>query len=293
MNKSILLIGSNGQVGQELQHILQPYGNIITVARPTIDLTQPDTIREVIRENQPQIIINAAAYTAVDKAESEPELASAINAIAPGIMGEEAAKLGSFLIHISTDYVFDGNHSRPYQETDATNPINVYGRTKLAGEQAVQNTSSQYLILRTAWVYGTFGKSNFVKTMLRLGTQRPELRVVADQIGSPTWAKDIAKAIAQIIPKLSSEIVGIYNYTNSGVASWYDFAVTLVEEAQQLGYNLNVQRTVPISTAEYPTPAHRPSYSVLSTAKIAKVLETHPPHWRLSLKQMLTELKTG
>ncbi|MBD2771079.1 dTDP-4-dehydrorhamnose reductase [Iningainema tapete] len=293
MNKSILLIGSNGQVGQELQHVLQPYGNIITVARPTIDLTQPDTIREVIRENQPQIIINAAAYTAVDKAESEPELASAINATAPGIMGEEAAKLGSFLIHISTDYVFDGNHSRPYQETDATNPINVYGRTKLAGEQAVQNTSSQYLILRTAWVYGTFGKSNFVKTMLRLGTQRPELRVVADQIGSPTWAKDIAKAIAQIIPKLSSEIVGIYNYTNSGVASWYDFAVTLVEEAQQLGYNLNVQRTVPISTAEYPTPAHRPSYSVLSTAKISKVLETHPPHWRLSLKQMLTELKTG
>ncbi|MEH2437887.1 MAG: dTDP-4-dehydrorhamnose reductase [Nostoc sp.] len=293
MSKLILLIGSNGQVGKELQQILPYYGDIISVERPIVDLAQPDTIRNVIRSKQPQIIINAAAYTAVDKAESEPELASAINAIAPLIIAQESQKLGAFLIHISTDYVFDGNRYRPYQETDATNPLSVYGKTKLAGEEAIRETCADYLILRTAWVYGTFGKSNFVKTMLRLGAERQEIRVVADQIGSPTWAQDIATVIAQTIPQLTPEISGSYHYTNSGIASWYDFAVAIFEEAQQLGFPLKVERIVPITTAEYPTPALRPAYSVLACEKISAILETHPPHWRQRLRQMLTDLKIG
>ncbi|MBD2683020.1 MULTISPECIES: dTDP-4-dehydrorhamnose reductase [Nostoc] len=290
MSKSILLIGSNGQVGQELQQILPShYGNVISVARPIVDLTEPDTLRNVIRSNQPQIIINAAAYTAVDKAESESEQAYAINATAPLILAEESQKLGAFLIHISTDYVFDGNGCRPYQETDATNPLSVYGKTKLAGEQAIRENCTHHLILRTAWVYGNFGKSNFVKTMLRLGGQRPELRIVADQIGSPTWAKDIATVIAEIIPNLSLDIAGTYHYTNSGVASWYDFAIAIFEEAQQLGFPLKVENIIPITTPEYPTPARRPPYSVLACGKISALLGTHPPHWRQRLCQMLKD----
>ncbi|MDZ8183310.1 MAG: dTDP-4-dehydrorhamnose reductase [Nostoc sp. ChiSLP02] len=288
-NKSILLIGSNGQVGQELQQILSSYGNVISAARPILDLAEPDTLRSIIRSKQPQIIINAAAYTAVDKAESESELATAINATAPLILAEESEKLGAFLIHISTDYVFDGNGCRPYQETDATNPLSVYGKTKLAGEQAIQENCTHHLILRTAWVYGNFGKSNFVKTMLRLGAERPELRVVADQIGSPTWAKDIAATIAETIPHLSLDIAGTYHYTNSGVASWYDFAVAIFEEAQQQGVPLKVENVIPITTPEYPTPARRPPYSVLACGKISTLLGKYPPHWRQRLRQMLTE----
>ncbi|MEH1842479.1 MAG: dTDP-4-dehydrorhamnose reductase [Nostoc sp.] len=293
MSKSILLIGSNGQVGKELQQILPSYGDIISVERPTVDLAQPDTLRKVIRSKQPQIIINAAAYTAVDKAESEPELASAINAIAPLIIAQESQKLGALLIHISTDYVFDGNGYRPYQESDPTNPLSVYGKTKLAGEKAIQETCAYHLILRTAWVYGTFGKNNFVKTMLRLGAERQEIRVVTDQIGSPTWAQDIATVIAQMIPQLTLKISGSYHYTNSGIASWYDFAVAIFEEAQQLGFPLKVERIIPITTAEYPTPARRPAYSVLACGKISAILGTYPPHWRQRLRQMLQDWVLG
>ncbi|MBD2508066.1 dTDP-4-dehydrorhamnose reductase [Nostoc muscorum FACHB-395] len=293
MTKSILLIGSNGQVGKELEQTLSSYGDVTSVARPIVDLAQPDNLRNFIRAKQPQIIINAAAYTAVDKAESEPELAIAINATAPLIIAQESQKLGAFLIHISTDYVFDGNGYRPYQETDVTNPLSVYGKTKLAGEEAIRETCAHHLILRTAWVYGTFGKSNFVKTMLRLGAEREELRVVADQIGSPTWAQDIAAVIAQTIPQLTPEISGTYHYTNSGVASWYDFAVAIFEEAQQLGFPLKVERIVPITTAEYPTPASRPAYSVLACGKISAILGTYAPHWRQRLRQMLRDLKIG
>ncbi|MBO3462341.1 dTDP-4-dehydrorhamnose reductase [Aetokthonos hydrillicola Thurmond2011] len=290
MSKKILLIGSNGQVGKELLQILEPYENVIPITRSTVDITQSSSLCGVIREHQPEIIINAAAYTAVDKAESEPELAKTINGLAPGILAEEAEKLGAFLIHISTDYVFDGESSHPYRETDPTNPLSVYGETKLMGEQAIEKSCADHFILRTAWVYGTYGKSNFVKTMLRLGAEREEIRVVTDQIGSPTWARDIADAIAQIIPKFSSEIAGIYHYTNSGVASWYDFAITIFEEAQHLGFPLKVKRVIPITTSEYPTPARRPSYSVLSCGKISSILGIHPPHWRLSLRQMIQEL---
>jgi dTDP-4-dehydrorhamnose reductase len=290
MSKLILLIGSNGQLGKELQQSLSTYANVISVARPTVDLAQPDTVYNLIREKQPQIIINAAAYTSVDKAESEPELAKAINTIAPQILAQEAKKQQAFLIHISTDYVFDGNSCRPYQETDKTNPLSIYGQTKLAGEEAIRETYIHHLILRTAWVYGTFGKSNFVKTMLRLGREREEIRVVADQIGSPTWARDIAETITKLIPLLNSEIAGTYHYTNSGVASWYDFAVAIFEEAQELGFPLKVQRIVPITTSEYPTPARRPAYSVLACAKITETLGNYAPHWRQRLRKMLKEL---
>jgi dTDP-4-dehydrorhamnose reductase len=310
MNKPILLIGSNGQLGKEMQQLLTPRGNIIAIARSNADLTQPDSLRQIIREVQPQIIINAAAYTAVDKAESEPELATAINATAPGIIAVESQKLGAFLIHISTDYVFDGNNNRPYQETDVTNPLNVYGETKLAGEQAIRSNCTHHLILRTAWVYGIFGKSNFVKTMLRLGAEREEIRVVADQIGSPTWARDIAEVISSLIqssltqnPSIQNpksqiqnstfpELGNTYHYTNSGVGSWYDFAIAIFEEAQQLGFPLKVQRTIPITTAEYPTPAHRPAYSVLGCSKISAMhLQSPPPHWRQRLRLMLKDWK--
>lgn len=289
MNESILLLGSNGQVGQELQKTLAPKHKIIALARPEIDLTQPDSLRQIIRKIQPDIIINAAAYTAVDKAETEPELATAINATAPQIIAEESQKLGSFLIHISTDYVFDGQQSHPYQESDATNPVSTYGKTKLAGEIAIQQIHPHHIILRTAWVYGTYGKSNFVKTMLRLGAERLEMRVVADQIGTPTWAQDIADVITQMIPQLKPEIAGTYHYTNSGVSSWYDFAVAIFEESQQLGFPLKVQQVIPITTAEYPTLAIRPAYTVLACAKISQVLGTYPPHWRQRLRLMLKD----
>ena len=194
------------------------------------------------------------------------------------------------MIHISTDYVFDGKTNHPYGENDSTNPLSVYGKTKLAGEEGIRSNCNNYLILRTAWVYGSFGKSNFVKTMLRLGAQKPELRVVADQIGSPTWAKDIAQIIAGLIPK-TSRIIGTYHYTNSGVASWYDFAVAIFEEAKQLGFPLKIEQVIPITTSEYPTPATRPGYSVLNCGKISSLMESYPPHWRQSLREMLQEFQ--
>ena len=291
MNKSILLIANNGQVGTELQNILSSDYQVIGLARPEIDLTQGHNLRQIIQAVKPEIIINAAAYTAVDKAESEAEIAHEVNAIAPQIIAEESQKLGSFLIHISTDYVFDGNSNYPYQETDITNPLSMYGKTKLAGEMAIQQACADYIILRTAWVYGTYGKGNFVKTMLRVGKDRLEVRVVADQIGSPTWAHDIADTISKIIPQLTSEISGIYHYTNSGVASWYDFAVAIFEEAQKLGFPVQINQVIPITTPEYPTLAKRPAYSVLACRKISQLLGTYPPHWRQRLILMLKELK--
>lgn len=289
--KRILLLGAEGQLGRELQPVLAPLGEVVSWGREALDLSQTDVIAPAIAQLQPDIIINAAAYTAVDRAETELDLAMAINATAPQKMAEVAAELGAFFIHVSTDYVFDGIQSQPYLETALTNPLNVYGRSKLVGEEAIRATWEQHLILRTAWVYGTQGKSNFVKTMLRLGGERPEVRVVADQIGAPTWAGQIAQAIAQLMPQLNSAIAGTYHYTNSGVASWYDFAIAIFEEAQQLGWQLQVERVVPITTADYPTPAQRPAYSVLSCGKISSVLGTAAPHWRQGLRQMLRQLR--
>ncbi|MBD1938837.1 dTDP-4-dehydrorhamnose reductase [Microcoleus sp. FACHB-68] len=288
--RRILITGINGQLGQELQRTLAPVADVTGAGRDTLDLADPDLVRRFVGDLKPDVIVNAGAYTAVDKAESEPEQATAINATGPGILAKEAQRLGVRLIHISTDYVFDGENSRPYLETDPTNPLGAYGQSKLAGEEAIGAAGGHPIILRTAWVYGVGGKSNFVKTMLRLGAEREELRVVADQVGSPTWTGDLANAIAQLISQMSPEIAGIYHYTNSGVASWYDFAVAIFEEAKALGFPLKVQRVIPITTAQYPTPARRPAYSVLSCAKITAVLGTYPPHWREGLRKMLAEL---
>jgi dTDP-4-dehydrorhamnose reductase len=290
MTKRILVTGIHGQLGQELKQTLSPLGEVIGVGRETMELTQPTSICQVIADAKPDLIVNAAAYTAVDKAETELELAHGINAIAPTIMAQEAQKLGATLLHVSTDYVFDGQKNTPYLEDDRTNPLSVYGKSKLAGEEGIKQACQSYIILRTAWVYGTYGKSNFVKTMLRLGKEREEIRVVVDQVGSPTWAKDIADAIAQLGQKNEPSATGIYHFTNSGVASWYDFAIAIFEEAKQLGFPLKVEQVMPITTSDYPTPAKRPAYSVLSGKKISAVLGTHSPYWRDSLRQMLKQL---
>lgn len=286
----ILVTGVQGQVGQELQQLLmqQQDVDVVGVGRETMDLSQPDSIRKVVQEVQPEVIVNAAAYTAVDKAETEIQLATDVNATAPGILAEEAQKLGARLIHISTDYVFDGKKNTPYLEDDAPNPIGVYGKTKLAGEEAVQKNCDNVIIIRTAWVYGVYGKGNFVKSMLRLGAEREELRVVADQIGSPTWANGIAETISQLISFHPNP--GIYHYTNSGIASWYDFAVAIFEEAKSLGFPLKIERIYPITTSEYPTPAQRPHYSVLGCSKISAILGHPPTHWRMNLREMLQQL---
>ncbi len=289
---SILLVGDRGQVGQELVKTLAPLepvlGPVTAVGRQQLDLTDLEAIATQVATTQPQIIINAAAYTAVDKAESEPELAYRINAEAPQALAQSAAQCGAALIHISTDYVFAGQAGSPRCETDATAPLNIYGKTKLAGEEAIRAALDQHIILRTAWVYGSQGKGNFVKTMLRLGKDRHQLNVVADQVGSPTWARDIAIAVAQLSEKVV-QVPGTYHYTNSGVASWYDFAIAIFQEARALGMPLQVQTVNPIVTAAYPTPAQRPAYSVLNCQKLAHTLGHSAPYWRESLRAMLTE----
>ncbi|TRV00965.1 MAG: dTDP-4-dehydrorhamnose reductase [Microcystis wesenbergii Mw_QC_B_20070930_S4] len=287
--KKVLLIGAKGQVGQELQVTLPQLGEVISIGREELDLTNSEKISQLIREIHPDYLVNAAAYTAVDKAETEPDLAYYINATAPKIMAESAEKIQAKFLHISTDYVFDGRKNTPYLETDITNPLGVYGQSKLRGEEEIKNVNSNAIILRTAWVYGSYGKSNFVKTMLRLGKEREELKVVVDQVGSPTWAKDIATAITQLLINVDNP-AGIYNFTNSGVASWFDLTKAIFEEAKISGIPLKIQRVIPITTAEYPTPAVRPAYSVLSGQKISQQLGYIPPYWRDSIKAMLNQL---
>ena len=286
----ILLIGTTGQVGSELQQTLPKLGEVVALNRRELDLSDRQQIQRQISKNKPDIIVNAAAYTAVDKSETEPDLAMAINAHAPKAIAIAAQNIGAKVLHISTDYVFDGQNHTPYLETDSTNPLGMYGKSKLLGEQGIK-VCDRHIILRTAWVYGARGHGNFVKTMLRLGTKREELKVVADQIGSPTWSYDIAEAIANLLSKSATDpsINGIYHFTNSGVASWYDLAVATFSEAKKLGFSLQIERVLPISTAEFPTPTQRPHYSVLSKAKIAETLQVYPPHWRESLKQMLAQ----
>lgn len=288
--KKILLIGKNGQLGRELQSTLLQLGDVVGLGQEELDLTQTENITPTIAEIKPNIIVNAAAYTAVDKAETEQELAYRVNATAPEALAQVANQLDATLIHVSTDYVFAGDKGSPYLETDATNPLSVYGKSKLAGEAAIQENCQSYLILRTAWVYGTYGASNFVKTMLRLGQSREQLRVVADQIGSPTWAKDIADAITKLIELAEKNATGIYHFTNSGVASWYDFARAIFAVASEVGFPLKVAEVVPITTPEYPTPARRPAYSVLSAEKMRSLRGTYAPYWRDSLKLMLSQL---
>lgn len=285
----ILLLGSNGQVGTEVHRLLP---EATSLSRPQLDLTNLNQLRDCIRQHKPDVVINAAAYTAVDRAETESDLAQIINADAPRVMAEEVQAIQAALVHISTDYVFDGQKNTPYAESDVTNPTSVYGQTKLAGEVAVQQACDRHFILRTAWVYGVYGKGNFVKTMLRLGRDREQLRVVTDQVGNPTGAKHIATTIAAMLPQMETAQMpaGIYHVTNSGVTSWYDFAIAIFEEARQRGWPLAIKDVVPIMTADYPTPATRPAYSALDCRKISAILGGHPPHWRASLRQMLAEL---
>ena len=285
----ILVTGAKGQLGQELVLALSPLGEVTGIDRSILDLTDVEALEAFWEQLQPDLVINSAAYTAVDKAEDQADLAMVVNGEVPGKLAHLARASGAKIIHISTDYVFDGSKNTPYLETDPTNPLSSYGRSKLRGEQAVLESGAISAIVRTAWVYGNGITGNFVKTMLRLGKEREELRVVYDQVGSPTWTVDLANAIANLAGKLNEETQGIYHYTNSGVTSWYDFAIAIFAEAKQLGAPLKIERVLPITTDQYPTPAKRPAYSVLAPAKLSDLLGNYPPHWRQSLRQMLAQ----
>ena len=297
--RKILLTGKNGQVGWELQRTLATLGEVIAVDREKMDISNPDSIRNTIREINPDLIVNAAAYTAVDKAESEPGLAMAINGVAPGIMAEEAIRLGAAIIHYSTDYVFDGTKATPYTEEDAPNPLNVYGKTKLAGEQAIQASGAPHLILRTSWVYATRGK-NFLLTILRLAKERDELKIVDDQIGAPTWSRMIAEATAQIVAQSYSPIVrqssdimmeqsSICHLTAGGQTSWHGFAQAVLETASSPS-RPGLPRLVPISTHEYPLPAARPQNSCLGSHYLLRHFGLTTPDWRTSLNLCMQEV---
>ncbi len=294
--KPILLIGQKGQVAWELQRALLPLGTVITLGRgsdPAVDLARPDTFIPVIRRLAPKLIINAAAYTAVDRAEEEVDMAEKVNAIAPGILAEEAKRLGAGLIHYSTDYVFAGDASSPYRETDPVDPQGIYGRTKLAGEQAIQATDTSHWILRTAWVYGARGR-NFLLTMLRLMRERERIGVVADQTGSPTWSRVIAETTAHMLAHsrmAMDDNSGTYHLTCSGETHWHGFADEIRRQAVNLGLLAQDAAQVdPITTRDYPTPAKRPGFSVLDTRRLAETFAIHPPHWKEALAFCLEDL---
>ena len=271
----ILVTGSNGQLGQCLANCMDK-GNTIFADKQTLDITDRNAVLNFVRDNNIDTIVNCAAYTAVDKAESEPELARKINVDGPLNLASTGAKL----IHVSTDYVFDGKSNVPYTPKDKTNPVSVYGKTKRNGEIAVEASAKIYAIIRTQWLYSEFGK-NFAKTMQTLGATKDTLNVVADQVGTPTYAGDLAMAITKIIPQLKPENSGIYHFSNEGVCSWYDFAHEIMD-IQNLKCKVN-----PIPTSEYPTPATRPHYSVLDKSKIKQVFNIQINHWKESLQQCL------
>lgn len=274
----ILLTGRDGQVGWELERMLAPLGEIVATGRAQLDLADPDAIRRVVREAKPQVIVNAAAYTAVDKAESEPDLAMRINGDAPGVLAEEAKRLGGLLVHYSTDYVFDGEKGAPYTEDDQPNPINVYGASKLKGERAIRAVGPQHLILRTSWVYATRG-NNFLLTMLRMAREGKPLRVVNDQIGAPTPAHAVSAATTTMLARPRS--AGVFHMTTSGSASWHQFAVEIMEQA---GMAVPV---TPISAEEFPRRANRPRNSCLSNAKLQRDFGVALPAWREALRRCL------
>ena len=294
----ILVFGRVGQVGWELRHKLACLGQVTAVDYPEIDFTKPDSIREAVRAARPAVIVNAAAYTAVDKAEAEPARAYAINAAAPGVLAEEAKRLGSILVHYSTDYVFDGTKHGAYLETDLPNPVNVYGKTKLAGDEAIQSVGGDYLILRTSWVYGARG-SNFLLTMLRLARERAELRIVDDQTGAPTSSECIAQATADLLAQLSAPKggglqgrSGIYNLTNSGETTWFGFAKAFLSKPQEVTGAITPS-LVPITTAEFPRPAKRPANSCLSCRRVEETFGVRMPHWEDALALVLETLRDG
>jgi len=299
---TILVTGKDGQVGFELLRSLAGVGQIFATGRNEMDLSDPDSIRRMVRQVRPGLIVNAAAYTAVDRAESEPELAMAVNGNAPGFLAEEAKRLGAALIHYSTDYVFDGTGSEPYAEDDEPRPINVYGRTKLAGERAIKEVDVPHLILRSGWIYGVRGK-NFLLTMLRLARERDELSVVEDQVGAPTWSRAIADATGGILTRLGcgqpgfveacAGQRGVYHLSAAGQTSWHGFAAAIFSHAvsqqcSQSAWELDRTPTLkPISSEQYPTPARRPRYSVLANAKLQRTFGVLMPDWKVSLAQCM------
>ena len=287
----ILVTAAQGQVGWELRRTLATLGEVVAVGRQAMDMSDPDSVRQCIRDIQPGLIVNAAAYTAVDKAETEPELAMMVNGTAPGIMAEEAKLLGAAIVHYSTDYAFDGSKTTPYTEDDATNPINVYGRSKLAGEQAIQAVGAPHLILRTSWVYGARGK-NFLATILRLARERDELKIVDDQIGAPTWSRTIAETTAQMLAQRQSaaalaEVSGVYHLTAGGRTSWHGFTQAILAHSPLFVSGAGKPLLLPIPTSEYPLPAKRPMNSVLSNAKLASVFGLAQTDWEEALRLCL------
>jgi dTDP-4-dehydrorhamnose reductase len=280
----ILIMGKDGQVGQELTRLFPPHFEVVSASRATCDLSNPQAIRDLVRQIAPQVIVNAAAYTAVDKAESEPELCFAVNAAAPRVLAEEAARLDALLVHYSTDYVFDGRKEEPYTESDPICPLGVYGASKAEGETAVAAIPGRWLVLRTSWVYGPQGK-NFLRTMLRLGAERSELRVVDDQIGAPTSAETIASATVRLVeryaPRHAAVPSGVYHMTASGSTSWCGFARVIVSAVNP------VPRVVAISTAAYPTPAKRPKNSVLSNEKFDRTFGFRLTSWQEQLEHVM------
>ena len=291
----ILLFGAHGQVGWELARSLQPLGQVVVPPRASYDFADVATIARLVSAAEPDVIVNAAAYTAVDQAEKEADSAFTANATAPEALASSARACGALFVHYSTDYVFDGTSHRPYREDDAVNPLQVYGRSKLAGEEAIRASASDHLILRTSWVYGARGK-NFLRTILRLAGEREELRIVGDQTGAPTAARWIADATASIVSKTQEERrrsvfrSDTLNLTAAGETSWHGFAQAIVRGAKQRGAELKCERVVPITTADYPTPATRPPYSVLGGERVTERYGLHRPDWQSSLELCLDDL---
>lgn len=293
---NVLLTGKNGQIGFELQRALAPLGTVHAVGSAECDLSDATALRAVIRSVRPQLIVNPAAYTAVDRAESEPDKARAVNAVAPGIIGEEARRLGAAVIHFSTDYVFDGSKSEPYAESDATGPQSVYGQTKLDGERALSHATPHHVVLRTSWVVGAHGR-NFAKTMLRLAAERDELKVVADQCGAPTSAALLADVTAHLVRQILREgheafPFGLYHLSAAGETSWHEYARFVIAEAIKAGKAMKAtpERVLPIPTSAYPTPAKRPQNSRLDTSRIQSAFDLHLPHWQHGVGHILQQI---
>lgn len=290
--KKILLTGKDGQVGWELQRTLSPLGKVWSFDRVSLNLQDSEALSKVIRDIKPDLIVNAAAYTAVDKAEEDQHAAYNVNGVAPGIMAEEAKRCGALLVHYSTDYVFDGQSKKPYLENDAVAPLNMYGKTKLQGEQAIQAVSGKHLILRTSWVYGMRGK-NFLLTMLRLGQEKDLLKIVSDQIGAPTWSRLIASATAQMAFRSLSlpndELWGIYHLTSGGQTSWFGFAEEIFKIYD--GKKNVKPKLQAIATSEYLLPAIRPQYSVLSNDKLWGNFQLRIPEWNEALHLCMDNLR--
>ncbi len=286
--KTVVVTGILGQLGWELERSAPRWARLVGADLPETDITRPDHVERLFLENRPDVLVNAAAYTAVDRAEHEPDAAYRVNRDAARLLAETCARFGTHLVHLSTDFVFDGALSRPYRPDDATNPLGVYGASKRAGEEAVlEILGDGATIVRTAWLYSSHG-ANFVKTMLRLFENRDEVRVVSDQVGTPTWAANLADFLWGIMKK-DAVPSGIYHFTDAGVASWYDFAVAVEEETRpRRGRSVFVR---PIRTEEYPTPARRPPYSVLDKGAAWALWERRPDHWRDALRRMLEELQ--